>query len=91
VTFSYWETIDDSEMGTGVCIDPSTLLGHKEYRTTKKDLSQLYVIAKPESKVTYYTGFAWKKAGAIQTSEEWNNYLDEFSQRLRSPVEVKIR
>lgn len=90
-TFSYWETIDDSEIGTGVCIDPSALLGYKEYRTVKKDLSQLYAIAKPENRVTYYTGFAWKKAGAIQTQKEWNNYLDGFSQRLRSPVEAKIR
>ncbi len=90
-TFSYWEPIDDSEIGTGVVIDPSALLGYKEYRTTKKDLSQLYIIAKPVNKITYHAGFAWKKAGAIQTEDEWNKYLDQFSQRLRSPVEVIIR
>lgn len=89
--FTYWEPIDDSEIGTGVFIDPSTLLGYEEYRTAKKDLSQLHIIAKPENKITYYPGFAWKKAGPIQTHDEWNKYLDEFSQRLQNPVEVVVR
>ncbi len=86
--FSYWEPIDDSEMGTGVVIDPSGLVGHEEYRTTKKDLSQLYILAKPGQAVTYYTGFAWKKAGSILTANDWNSYLTQFALRLQHPVEV---
>lgn len=87
-TFSYWEPIDDSELGTGVVIDPAWLLSYQEYRTAKKDQSHLYIMAKPEQKIIYHTGFAWKKAGAIQTLNEWNSYLDIYAQRLRNPVRV---
>jgi hypothetical protein len=89
--FGYWEPIDDSEIGTGVVIDPSTLLAYEEYRTTKKDLSQLHVRVKPENEIRYFAGFAWKKTGAIQTQEEWSKYLTQFSQRLWSPVEIMTR
>ncbi|HEY9045955.1 MAG TPA: DUF4861 domain-containing protein [Ohtaekwangia sp.] len=86
--FRYWETIDDSEIGTGVVIDPEYVIGHLDYRTTKKDLSQLYVITKPQqNQVIYYTGFAWKKAGILTTPEAWDQYLTDFSARIASPLE----
>jgi Domain of unknown function (DUF4861) len=88
--FSYWEAIDDSEIGTGVVVDTKYVLGYKDFRTNKKDLSQLYIITKPrQNKVVYHTGFGWKKANLITSKEEWNNYLDQFSQRLISPLQVK--
>lgn len=90
-TFSYWEPIDDSEIGTGVVVDPSQIIGHSDYRTRKKDLSQLYIMTKPENKVIYYTGFAWKKAGLIQSESEWNDYLARFAQRIATPLEVTIQ
>ncbi|MBT1703781.1 DUF4861 domain-containing protein [Chryseosolibacter indicus] len=90
-TFSYWEPIDDSEIGTGVVVDPIQIIGHSDYRTRKKDLSQLYIMTKPENKVTYYTGFAWKKAGYIQSESEWNDYLGRFAQRIATPLVVTIQ
>ncbi len=86
--FSYWEAIDDSEIGTGVVIDPSKFIGYEEYRTTKKDLSQLHIMAKPESTVSYFTGFGWTKAGSITTHQSWNTYLEQFALRLQHPLEV---
>jgi hypothetical protein len=90
-TFSYWETIDDSELGTAVVIDPADVITHSDFRTKKKDLSQLYIIAKPQSGLSYYTGFAWKKAGAVNTSEEWVNYLNTFSKRLNTPLIITVK
>jgi hypothetical protein len=86
--FSYWEPIDDSELGTAVVINPTDVITHADFRTKKKDLSQLHIIAKPESGLTYYTGYAWKKAGIILTSEEWVNYLTTFSKRKNTPLVV---
>jgi hypothetical protein len=89
--FSYWEPLEDSELGTGIVVDPAFLETYKDYRTGKKDLSQLYVILKPkESKLVYYSGFGWKKAGRFNSSSEWNAYLADFSKRMRSPLEVQI-
>jgi hypothetical protein len=88
--FGYWEPVDDAEIGTGIVIDSATVISHLDYRTEKKDLSHLYVIVKPRGQVSYYTGFAWSKAGAITTDRQWINYLDQFSQRLRSPIFVQL-
>lgn len=89
--FSYWETIDDSELGTAVVINPDDVITHSDFRTTKKDLSHLYIIAKPKVGLSYYTGFAWKKTGAIVTHEAWVDYLSTFSKRLKTPLIVTTK
>jgi hypothetical protein len=89
--FSYWEPLDDSELGTGIVAAKKDILSHLDYRTPKKDLSQLYVMLKPvNNKVVYYAGFGWKKAGRFSNAADWNNYLKAFAEKLQSPLEVKI-
>jgi Domain of unknown function (DUF4861) len=41
--------------------------------------------------VSYWAGFAWDRAGKITSAESWNNYVDQFSERLRSPIEVVVK
>jgi len=89
--FSYWEPVDDSEIGTGIVIDPKSLLQYEDYRTTKKDLSQLHIIVRPEAVITYYPGFGWSKAGVITSPEAWSNYLGQFAQRISSPLQVSYK
>jgi hypothetical protein len=89
--FRYWETIDDSEIGTGVVVDPKYLVRFRDYRTNKKDLSQLYVITKPQQgRLSYQTGFAWTKANVITNADAWDQYLTQVSQRIASPVTVSF-
>lgn len=45
---------------------------------------------RPGQVYSYYWGAAWSK-GPIGTFEAWNEYLDEFVQRLRSPLQVRLR
>jgi hypothetical protein len=90
--FSYWESIDDSHIGTGVVVAPKYLQGFEDYRTSKKDLSQLHIITNPiDNTVVYYAGFGWDKAGIITTGDKWNVYLDQFAQRLASPLQVTLK
>lgn len=42
----------------------------------------------PGSEYTYYWGFAWSKA-AIQTVDEWNQYMAAYAQKVRTPLTVK--
>jgi hypothetical protein len=88
--FAYWEPIDDSEIGTGIVIDQAAIQQAINFRTAKKDLSHILIVAKPADTVTYYPGFAWRKAGAITTPEAWVQYLNQFSQRLKSPILVSF-
>jgi hypothetical protein len=61
---------------------------YRDYRTDKKDLSQIYIIKKPSDVYTYYAGFAWKKANIIVSPQMWDDYLDKFATRIASPVEI---
>ena len=38
--------------------------------------------------VTYWAGFAWDRAAKITSAESWNAYVDQFGERLRSPIEI---
>jgi hypothetical protein len=75
----------------GVVAAPATIVMHKDFRTEKKYLSHFYVMLQPQKTVTYYAGFDWKKAGVFDTHAEWNNYLDTFSKRLASPLDIIIK
>lgn len=44
----------------------------------------------PDSDYVYYWGFAWDKA-AIQTSEAWNEYMNDFAQKVRHPLTVTVK
>ena len=88
---SYWETLEDSELGQGVVIPNSkSIIGFDKYVTDKKDQSNLYVQAKTSGVIEYYAGFGWKKSGQVQSKDDWNNYLSRFSKCLNNPLEVSV-
>ncbi len=41
----------------------------------------------PGSGYTYYWGSAWNK-GAIKTIDAWNTYMDQYAQKVRTPLVV---
>ena len=51
------------------------------------------VVLKPgiNAPVTYWTGFAWDRAGKITSAEAWRTYVDQFVERLNSPLEITIK
>ncbi|WP_291285684.1 DUF4861 family protein [Flavobacterium sp.] len=89
---SYWEPIDDSEIGTGIVAPKNTLLSFDHYVTDKKDLSNLYGnIQVKNNKAIYYTGFGWKKGSPFQTKKDWEAYLISFAKKINNPLLVKIK
>ena len=87
----YWETIDDSEIGTGIVVPNIKLVGIENYLTSKADLSNHYATLKVEdNKIIYYAGFGWKKQGTFVTKEAWESYLSVFAQKINNPLIVKL-
>ncbi|KAF2507276.1 DUF4861 family protein [Flavobacterium foetidum] len=89
---SYWEPIDDSEIGLGLVAPKNTLLSFDNHITDKKDLSNLYgIVAVKKNKAIYYAGFGWKTQGYFTTKKLWENYLSSFAEKINNPLVVKIK
>jgi hypothetical protein len=87
----YWESLDDSELGTGIVVPNKSMVGYEHYLTEKKDESNLFAHIKlNNNKAIYYAGFGWKKSGQFETKEDWEFYLSNFAKRINNPIEVKI-
>lgn len=89
---SYWEPIDDSEIGTGIVTPKNTLTSFDHHVTNEKDLSNLYGnIEVKNNKAIYYAGFGWKKGSPFQTEKEWEAYLSTFAKKIINPLLVKVK
>ena len=72
-----WESLGDSELGTGARMDPAQLDSIVMVDRKTKDASHIFLIAKTDSegRISYEAGYGWKKAREITTREAWSNYL----------------
>jgi len=87
---SYWEPFDDSELGQGLVTTDVYFINSKEYITSKKDESNLYMnLRVVDHKVVYYAGFGWKKSNQFKNKQEWESYLKAFSEKINSPLLIK--
>ena len=89
--FSYWQSHGDSELGMGIVVEAKYLSGYTEHLVDETDQSHLLVHLKPmEGRVVYYAGFGWEKSGQFRSEEEWIKHLQDYSERLNSPLIVEI-
>ncbi len=88
--FRYMEPIDDSEISTAIVVDPALIMEFIDHRVEEADLSNLLVVCKPAAEVTYYAGFAWKKADQYSLPEGFDTYLANFAARIASPLVIEI-
>lgn len=58
-----------------------------------EDARNNLVVLKPRAAfpLSYWAGFAWDRAGRITSAEAWKKYVDEFGERLRSPIAVTVK
>lgn len=88
---SYWQPHADSEIGTAIVAPKTTFSDFEKYDTEEKDLSNAYAHLKvTNNKVVYYAGFAWKESGQFKNSQEWETYLNMFSDQINTPLEVTM-
>jgi hypothetical protein len=81
-----WEPVEKNlgMQGLAVIADPSTV-----DKLAEDKLNHL-VVLKPGA-TTYWAGFAWDRAGQITSAESWKAYVDQFAERLRSPIGITVR
>ena len=86
--FTVWEPVEKNQgmQGLAILVDPRTFDS-----VTEDKLNHLLVL-KPgiTMPVSYWAGFAWDRAGKVTSAESWNAYVDQFSEKLRSPIDVQI-
>uniref|UniRef100_UPI0035619392 DUF4861 family protein n=1 Tax=Lutibacter sp. TaxID=1925666 RepID=UPI0035619392 len=89
---SYWQPHgDDSELGTAILASKEYFTDFEKYDVDTPDLSNAYAnLNVVDSKVVYYAGFGWKKSKQFNTKEAWENYLNEFSLRIKTPLTIQL-
>jgi hypothetical protein len=58
----------------------------------KENNDHLLIVTRymPGTPLTYYTGAGWSKWG-FETDAAWTQYVDEFSQKINSPLKIKTQ
>jgi uncharacterized protein DUF4861 len=87
--FTVWEPVEKNQgmQGLAIVVDPRTFAG-----VTEDKLNHV-LLMKPgiAAPVDYWAGFAWDRAGKITSAESWNAYVDQFGEKLRSPIAINTR
>lgn len=77
---SCWETIDELGLGTGVIMDPGSIVDYQDIASATADQSHALLIANTDEngQVSWWSGYGWEGAGEITNSVQWNSYLSGF-------------
>jgi Domain of unknown function (DUF4861) len=83
-----WEPMEKNSGNQGLAI----LVDPKNFEKQTEDKLNLLVLMKParNNEASWWAGFCWDKAGPFATPEAWKKHVDEFAQRLSSPIEVSV-
>lgn len=84
-----WQPVDKNLGMQGLAV----VLNAGDVDKLAEDARNNLIVLKPRTAfpVSYWAGFAWDRAGHITSAEAWKKYVDEFSERLRSPIEVAVK
>ncbi|MEG3656211.1 DUF4861 family protein [Arenibacter palladensis] len=89
--FRHWETIDSTNLGEGLVLNPSDIDTALVHKTEIRDQSNLLVITKPKNNLTYYAGFAWELSGQITGINDWDAMLSQQAKIIANPMLVSIK
>jgi hypothetical protein len=84
-----WESLQKGKsgnLGCGILLDPSALA---EY--TEGDGNYLVLVqARSGLPISYYAGFGRDRSGDFSNVADWEAYLSQFAERLRSPIKITV-
>ena len=84
-----WQAVDKNLGMQGLAV----VVNSGDFDKQAEDARNNLLVMKPKSAspVSYWAGFAWDRAGVISSADAWKRYVDEFAERLRSPIQVTVR
>jgi len=63
--------------------DPTAL-----QEVTEADGNHLMIARQP---AIYYAGTAWDQAGDFATVADWDEYVEQWTRRIKSPLRVEVK
>ena len=87
---AYWEPEINSFGRTGTAI---ILPDQTNTELIESDSKQFLVKGTLKNKLQtiYYNGAAWNKAGQIVAGKDWQKHVEEYQNRLKKPLNVKLK
>ena len=84
-----WQSMEKNLGMQGLAV----VLNSEDVEKVAEDARNNLIVLKQRTSpsVSYWAGFAWDRAGRITSAEAWKKYVDEFAERLRSPIEVALK
>jgi hypothetical protein len=70
------------KFGCAIVIDPSAIVD-----VTEADGNHLIVARTP---AVYYAGTGWDKSGDFADVNDWDRYVEQWAQRVKSPLHVEV-
>jgi hypothetical protein len=85
---TFWEPMEKNlgMQGVAAIVDPNQI----DKLTQDKQNNLIILKSGDQSRVSYWAGFAWDRAGLITSADAWRKYTEEFTRGLRSPIEVAV-
>jgi len=79
-----WEPVKDNSgnFGCAVVLDPAKIVD-----VTEADNNYLVVANTP---AWYFVGSGWDRSGDFKNVEEWDRYVEQFVQRVKSPLKIVV-
>lgn len=92
---SLWEnTGSNGNLGCAVAVDPKQIVGRADEAVgglASQDINHLVMTpVQSGTPVRYYAGAGWDKSGDFAHQEAWHAYLNNFTQRLQSPLKISL-
>jgi hypothetical protein len=85
--FTWWQPMEKNlgMQGLGVVV--------KGVQELQEDARNNLIILKPKTvyPISYWAGFAWDRAGHITSADAWNQYVENFSERISEPIQVTVK
>jgi Domain of unknown function (DUF4861) len=89
-----WQAMEKNRgmQGIAAIVDPKKFLKQAEDKSNNLLIVNGDVWSKPEPtySIDYWAGFAWDKAGKITSADDWKKYVNEFAQKVQSPIEITV-
>ncbi|HHY84194.1 MAG TPA: DUF4861 domain-containing protein [Verrucomicrobia bacterium] len=83
-----WERMEKNAGNQGLAL----VANPGDFQSLAEDRLNWLMISKvsAENVGVYWAGFCWDKAGQFTSLDAWKKYVDEFSQGLRSPIQLTV-